>query len=37
MAARRTNGRPVVTGLSRTEAAYHKRQIAQLYAEKPIT
>ncbi len=28
------NGRPVITGLSRTEAAYHKRKISELFAEK---
>jgi len=28
------NGRPVVTGLSRREASYHKQQVARLYAER---
>ena len=28
------DGRPVVTGLSRPEVAYYKKQIAQLAAER---
>lgn len=28
------NGRPMITGLSRTEAAYHKKQITELYEKK---
>lgn len=28
------DGRPVVTGLSRPEVAYHKRQVAAMYAER---
>lgn len=28
------NGRPVVTGLSRREAAYHKKQITEMYANR---
>lgn len=28
------NGRPVATGCSRTEAAYHKRQITEIYAQR---
>lgn len=28
------NGRPIITGLSKTEAAYHKRKIAELFEER---
>ncbi len=28
------NGRPVVTGLSKTEAAYHKKQVAEIYDKR---
>ena len=27
------DGRPAVTGLSRSEAAYHKKRIAEIYAK----
>jgi hypothetical protein len=30
------DGRPVVTGLSRREASYHRTQVIKMYAEKSL-
>lgn len=28
------DGRPIITGLSKTEAAYHKQQLTMMYNER---